>query len=46
MKFTYCVVPTAIPAVGMIVTSVPASPRLWITWREKFGRAASTGDPA
>src|SRR5690606_2580467 len=46
MKFTYCVEPTEIPAVGMTVTSWAARPRLAITCREKSGRSRVTGDPA
>ena len=48
MKFTYCVVPMDIPAVGMTVTSVAARLRLAITCREKSGngRFESTGEPA
>jgi hypothetical protein len=36
MKFTYCLLPTEIPAVGMTVTSVAVSRKLSITWREEF----------
>jgi hypothetical protein len=46
MKFTCCVVPTEIPAVGIIVTSVAARLRPAITCREKSGSGQIAVDAA